>query len=326
MEFCPGIYEHAAALIGRRPWDVSRSRGLLVEAHATAWHRYRHRLVVVGVDVYNIEPEALGALVAEPPGNHVPAIVSHPFTELDELTGLPDFDPQAGRVPVILGAAAELAAACPGAEVRVPVCGPLAFANGLLGMENLLVGLMENAETAAAALDQLVSHQTGYLRAIKKAGVRPIIFESGATPPLLPVRMFEEIEAPALKSLFEAAAGIFGEWPPCIIGGDAAPIAPAFFKAGPGYVIAPSETDQAAFLAAAGENPGTHVRVNMAATLLAAADWPALESEALRAISLAATRANTSVGCGVVPFETAPDLVLRLRDFIQNHTTHQNPP
>jgi hypothetical protein len=138
--------------------------------------------------------------------------------------------------------------------------------------------------------------------------------------------MFEEIEAAALKSLFAAAAGIFGERPPCIIGGDAAPIATAFLQAGPGYVIAPSETDQAAFLAAATKAPGTHVRVNMAATLLAAADWPALESEALRAISLAATRANTSVGCGVVPFETAPDLVLRLRDFIQNHTTHQNPP
>jgi uroporphyrinogen decarboxylase len=318
MEFCPGIYEHAAALIGRRPWEVSRSRDLLVEAHAGAWRRYGQRLVVVGVDVYNIEPEAHGALVTEPAGNNVPAIARHPFEELEDLTDLPDFDTGAGRIPEILGAAADLVTTCAGAEVRVPVCGPMAFAGGLLGMENLLVGLLEDPETAEAAMANLVSHQTEYLRAIREAGARPVFFESGATPPLLPVTMFQDIEAPALGSLFDVAEAVFGERPPCIIGGEAAPIAPAFLEAGPGYVIAPSETDRAAFLAAAGPHPQIHVRVNMPATLLAGgAAWPEIESGALLAMNLAAERPNTSVGCGVVPFETDPALLLRLRDFIQ---------
>jgi hypothetical protein len=33
MIFSPGIYEHAAALISRTPWEVSRSADMMVEAH-----------------------------------------------------------------------------------------------------------------------------------------------------------------------------------------------------------------------------------------------------------------------------------------------------
>lgn len=284
MEFCPGIYEHAAALIGRIPWEVSRSTDLLVEAHHAAWASYGHRLVVVGIDVYNVEPEALGAEVGEPPGNNVPAIIRHPLEELGDLMNLPAFSAQAGRFPMILDAARALVPLCGAAEIRVPVCGPMAFANGLLGMENLLIGLMEDPQAAMEALDRLVSHQTGYLRAIAEVGVRPVFFESGTTPPLMSAAMFEEIEVPLLRRLFDSASAIFGERPPCIIGGDAAPIARAFLEAEPGYVIAPSETDQVGFIRTASAFPAIHVRVNMAATLLASGNWQALEQEARRAL------------------------------------------
>lgn len=317
MEFCLGVYEHAAALIGRRPWEVSRSQELLVAAHRKAWERYGQRMLVVGVDIYNIEPEALGAVVGEPPGNNVPAIVEHPFSELAELEGLSSFDQGAGRIPLVLAAAQELLTACVGAEVRVPVCGPMALASGLVGMENLLIGLVEDPELAGRVLRELVRHQLQYVEAIKAAGARPVFFESGATPPLLPVTLFEQIEAPLLRKLFHGAAAIFKESPPCIIGGDALPIADAFLRTGPGYVIAPSETDQAGFLAEASHHPEIHVRINMPSTHLASADWSELTSDALHAVKLATTRANTSVGCGVVPFETDPQLLDRLKIFIQ---------
>lgn len=318
MEFCPGIYEHAAALIGRTPWEVSRSAELLVEAHHTAWTRYGQRLVVVGIDVYNVEPEALGAEVGEPAGNNVPAIVEHPFGDLADFHGPPVFNPKAGRFPVVLDAARVLVSLCDGAEVRVPVCGPVAFANGLLGMENLLVGLMEDPQAAMELLGGFLSHQTGYMRAIAAVGARPLIFESGTTPPLMSAAMFKEIEVPLLRQLFETASGIFGERPPCIIGGDAAPIARALLEAGPGYVIAPSETDQAEFLRVASAFPGTHVRVNMTATLLACGGVRDLERDALRATGLAAGRPDSSVGCGVVPFEADPETLCHLRTFIES--------
>jgi hypothetical protein len=36
MDISPSVYEHAAALIGRTPWEVSRDPELLYAAHAEA--------------------------------------------------------------------------------------------------------------------------------------------------------------------------------------------------------------------------------------------------------------------------------------------------
>ena len=42
MALAAAVYEHAAYLIGRTPWEVSRNEGLTYEAHAEAYRRYRH--------------------------------------------------------------------------------------------------------------------------------------------------------------------------------------------------------------------------------------------------------------------------------------------
>ena len=60
------VYEHAAAVIGRTPWEVSRDKELLWQAQSEAFELYGHFPVVVGTDIYNIEAEAYGCTVAEP--------------------------------------------------------------------------------------------------------------------------------------------------------------------------------------------------------------------------------------------------------------------
>ena len=74
MDFSPSVYEHAAFLIGRTPWEVSRDAELLLEAHAEAFRRYRHAPIVVGIDIYNLEAEAYGGVVDQPHGTGIPAI------------------------------------------------------------------------------------------------------------------------------------------------------------------------------------------------------------------------------------------------------------
>jgi hypothetical protein len=92
-------------------------------------------------------------------------------------------------------------------------------------------------------------------------------------------------------------------------------------RAGPGWVIAPSETDQTAFLDHALEFPDIHVRVNMQASSLLSASLSDLEAEAMRCAHLAASRPNCSVGCGVVPFETPPATLLHVKSLIESFTT-----
>ena len=139
MELSPSIYEHAAAIIGRVPWDVSRDEGLLFDAHAAAYRLYRHTPIMPGIDIYNLEAEAYGGVVERPGGVGIPAI-PHPICKsasgLLELTPL---DPRRdGRIPMALRAAARLAAEFPEAQVRVPVSGPFSIASSLVGFETLL--------------------------------------------------------------------------------------------------------------------------------------------------------------------------------------------
>lgn len=317
MQFSPGIYEHAASLIGRRPWCVSRDSELLATAHITAWRRYRHPLVVAGIDVYNLEAEAYGAIISEPKGNNIPSISTHPCSEVVDILALPPLDPDSHvRIRGVLKAGRQIQAECPQALVYVPVCGPFSLAIGLLGMNELLMALVEDRAELVDALTHLLTGQRRYLKAIHDAGLRPMLFESGTTPPLLPVEAFETVEAPLLKELFAYAKELFGESPACIIGGDATPIVRPLLEAGPGYVIAPSETNQAAFIDRTRDFPDVHVRVNFPATVLLEKTYSRITDAADRALELAHHRVNTSVGCGVVPFETNPEILTRLGAYI----------
>lgn len=321
MLFSPGIYEHAAALIEKSPWQVSRDENLLVKAHHRAWTLYHHPMIVAGIDVYNTEPEAYGAHVAEPSGTNVPAIAKHPCETLEEVLQLIPFEPMKNRrMQSILNAGRRLKALCQGAEVCVPVCGPFALGIGLLGMDELLISVIEDPELLEQALYSLLPAQFAWLDTIYAAGLQPVIFESGTCPPLLPAAAFKKIEAPLLKELFRHAKNTSGAAPRCVIGGDASLIVQDFLEAGPGWVIAPSETNQKSFLSVAGKFPLIHTRVNMAATTLLESSFDSICSEADRCIELAASHPNSSIGCGVVPYETNPSTVCNLVKYLSQKT------
>lgn len=110
----------------------------------------------------------------------------------------------------------------------------------------------------------------------------------------------------------QASCDFFGKRPPCIIGGDASPIADHLLAANPGYVIAPAETDQTTFLADAVHYPDTHVRVHIPTAPLALGDRKTIRAELESLRPLVAGRTNISIGCGVVPYETDPSTL----DFI----------
>ncbi len=127
MELSPSVYEHAAAVIGRTPWEVSRDAELLFEAHAAAYRLYRQTPVMPGIDIYNLEAEAYGATVENPEGFGVPAIRQPILASARDLLALRPLDPKRdGRIPMQIAVAARLAAAFPEAVVRVPVSATVA--------------------------------------------------------------------------------------------------------------------------------------------------------------------------------------------------------
>ena len=316
IDFTAAVYEHAAYLIGRTPWEVSRDAELLSAAHAEAFCRYRHAPVVVGIDIYNLEAEAYGGVVDRPGGNGIPAIGTPILRSVHELADSQPFDPStAGRIPMVIDVAARLARELPEADVRVPVSGPFSIASSLLGLETLLCDVAMEPEATTAALRHLAGGQVAFCEAIRHAGLDIAFFESAAAPPLMAPATFRRVELPALTYTIERAAEVVGHPVPCIIGGDTTPILEAILETGTGYVICPAETDQEAFVAKIRDRTDVRVRVNLEPEIMVRGTPEQLRAEIGRIQRITADRPNVCVGTGAMPYETPPENVLLIEQI-----------
>ena len=320
MDFSPSVYEHAAFLIGRTPWEVCRDAELLFEAHAEAFRCYGHAPIVVGIDIYNLEAEAYGGSIDQPHGVGIPAIGRPICSSVYELAGLRPFDPaRAGRIPMVIEVAQRLARQFPGADIRVPLSGPFSIAANLVGFERLLCDAVGEPAAAAAALEHLVEGQVSFCEAIFRRGLEIAFFESAAAPPLLSPKLFRAVELPALRGIITRTSQIVGRPVPCVIGGDTTPILEAMLETGTGAVICPIETDQEAFMKKIRDRTEIRVRINTSSEIMVFGTRAELRGEFDRIERLAAGRANVCMGTGALPYETPPENVLWLRELCRAH-------
>lgn len=318
MNFSPSVYEHAAQLIDRSPWEVSRNGDLLFQSHARALRLYQHSPVIVGIDIYNLEAEAYGAQIDPPEADGIPAISKPLCSSVSDVKKLPLFHPSKdGRISMVIQTGKKLAEAFPEAEVRIPVSGPFSIASNLVGFESLLMEMITNPDQVRDALDHLVGGQIRFCQEIIQNKLNISFFESSATPPLISPHMFEAVVLPALKSMIDQASAITGRQVPCIIGGDTAPILEAILKTGTRYVICPSETDQKKFMEKMKHYPEVMVRINMNPGILASGNLKLIHEEVDRILALASGREKACIGTGVLPFETEPDVVLLVKEYIE---------
>ena len=312
------VYEHAAFLIGRRPWEVSRDAELTFRAHAEAYRRYRHTPVVVSIDIYNLEAEAYGAVVQEPRGDGIPAIMEPLCRSVDEMAQLAYFDPAtAGRIPMILDVARRMAGELPAADIRVPMAGPFSIASSLLGIERLLCEAVTRPDETAAALMHLVEGQELFCKAVRGAGVGVAFFESAAAPPMLSPNLFRRVELPALKAVIQRGSAIMNDPLPCVMGGDTAPIVDDLLETGTGYLVNPIETDQEAFMKKIRDRTDVRVRVNAAPVIMARGSRQEIRDEVERIFRIAAGRENVCLGTSALPYETPPENVLWVKELCE---------
>ncbi len=318
MDLSPSVYEHAAAVIGRTPWEVSRDPELLFAGHAAAYRLYRHTPIMPGIDIYNLEAEAYGAKVENPGGTGIPAISKPICRSAADLLELEPLNPRiAGRIPMVIQVATRLAKAFPETQVRVPVSGPFSIASNLVGFETLLCDVAAQPDVVAAALMHLVRGQLAFTEEIREHGLDIAFFESAACPPLLSPANFRRLELPALKALLGGMAEILGHPVPCIIGGDTAPILDAMLETGTSYVVAPYETNQEVFVRKIWDRTDIRIRVNTGSEIISRGPWEAIQADADRILRIVAGRPNVCMGTGALPYETPPENVLRLMDYVR---------
>lgn len=318
MNISPSVYEHAARFVKRSPWDVSRDAELLYQAHAGAYQYYRHTPIMPGIDIYNLEPEAYGATVEKPVGENIPAIGRHIFDTARALLDLPPLNPaRDGRIPMLIAAAKRLHETFPEADIRVPVSGPFSIASNLVGFNTLLSDIIAEPRMVADALMHLVDGQVAFARAIKGAGVDIAFFESSACPPLLSPDLFREVELPALKEAMRRMAQVVEHPIPCIIGGNTEPILDMMIETGTSYLVCPFETNQAKFLARVWDRTDIRIRVNGDLRAIAGGTWEQIKADADRLMGLVKGRPNVCLGTGALPYETPPENVRRLMEYVE---------
>ena len=320
IPFTPAVYEHAATLIGRSPWEVSREPELVFAGHREAFLRYRHTPVVVGIDIYNLEPEAYGATVWEPSGNGIPAIHDVLCPTLDEALALPPYDPATdGRIAMMIDVGKRLVDELPDAEVRIPVSGPFSIAFNLRGIGGLCEDVAFRPEDVAKFLMQLSENQAAFCRAVVDAGLDVAFFESAASPPMLSPKDFHNLELPALKRVIAIAESYVNHPVPCIMGGDTLRILDDILATGTGFVVCNVETDQAEFIKRAGwSHPHVKIRVNMDPVVVACDDAETIYREIDRILAITSDHPNCLMGTGCLPYETPPENIQLIHDYLAN--------
>jgi uroporphyrinogen decarboxylase len=319
MNFQPAVYEHAANLIHKSPWSVSRDVHLLVEAHTAAYQMYQHIPISVGIDIYNLEAEAYGAVIKGPAGNNIPAVSRFPATTCHDILKIHHFNPQKdGRIPLVLKAGKMLRQKFPQAQIKIPVSGPFSLAANLMGLDNLLLECVLGPQKVKKVLFHLVEGQLDFCKEIKSTGLDATIFESASAPPLLSPKLFKDIELPSLKYLLDQVTEIFGHQQALILGGDTAPILSYLLECNPGYLICPFETNQTQFMEKMKKKPEVMVRINMDPHVFIGENLKAVFQEANRVVQIAGSRKNVCVGSGALPFEANPAIVLEIKNYINS--------
>jgi uroporphyrinogen-III decarboxylase len=289
----------------------------LARAHIAAYATYGHEPIVVGIDVYNVEAEAYGAELVMGGLDELPHLAGPIVRGPCDIKALPAFDPEiTGRMPVLLRAAQVVREACPHAELCVPMCGPVTLAAQLMGIETLLCAAYEEPFAVQAVLRRLANAQLSWYAAIRRLGLRAVVFESAASPPLFSPHLFRQIVAPTLRAMLQAMRELGGEQMPLVMGGDMAEVAETLLPMPVRAVICPAETDQTRFLRVLAARKDVSVRVNMRAGLIASPTWAPIQTELDRVMLLARTGGRSIIGTGVVPYHTSPDNIRRAQAYV----------
>lgn len=315
LPFEPAIYEHKAALIGEAPERVSRSADLIVRAVLEEHRVYGADLITVGIDVYNIEAEALGAELGRVAENACPE-VARPLYDLADLPELePPRIPQAGRFALMLEAGQRVMAAIGDrVRVRVGASGPVSIASRLVGLEPLIMGLAMGDREAVRLLDFTTGIARAWCGALRQAGLAVIVFDSAASPPLFSPPLFAEHVEPRHRSIMRTLAESGQIERPLILGGDTSSIVPSLLRTEATTLIRDFAADARPF-AAALTGSGIAVRRNAAPAALMHGEPETLARHYVQDLMLFE---RPIAGTGILPYDFDPAAWLRFRDRVRD--------
>lgn len=317
VPFVPAVYEQKAFLIGKTPSEVSRDAELLYRAIMVEAETYQADALVVGMDVYNLEAEAIGSKVTFYDGadDSIPGIRpgDHAIAFGADLSALVRPNPlKSGRMPLNLEVARRLATLNQTVPVRGALSGPFSLALNLLGPEDFFVGMIQDPDYCTRVLEFCTDTIIDFGQAYLDVGIGTIMFDSQASPELLSPEMFEEKVSPhihrAIATLRKAGDAVC----PLIIGGNTTPMLDTYLGTGTGQILCDFSADWSIFRERCTAERMA-VRRNMNPRLIEKGDPQAILDTARQYIKDADGMPGFILGTAIVPFGTPTENVLAVR-------------
>ena len=318
IPFVPAIYEHKGALVGKTPSEVCRNADYLYAGLKKELEVYDPDMLVIGIDVYNVEAEAMGAPVVYFDDNTVPAIVDPFVTRPDDMAKLRVADPETdARMPVYLRVAEALGREL-GAEMilRGAVTGPYSMASALVGTQKFILATMEEPEFCEKLIAFCARATVDFGKAFLKRGVEPILFDSYATPTLASPRLFRTMVTPIYRDFVIPelkAAG--GRYMPFIIGGNTTPVIDDLIASGAAQYLC----DRPASLEKWREKAlraGVPFRANVDARLVNTGPVSEIRRQSLEILRECKDHPGFLLGCGVVAYDGRVEYVKAISQAI----------
>lgn len=316
--FLPAIYEHKAWFIGCTPSAISRDANLLARAVLAEHEAIGPDALVVGVDVYNLEAEAVGCKVTfyEGDDTSIPGISpgNHLLHVGDDLTNAPLPNPlKDGRMPVNLEAVRQVRRAL-GSDywLRGSISGPFSLAISLVGAEAVFLSCYDNPDWVRSLLDYAGRIIKEFAKGYIDAGAELIVFDSQASPDLLSPQMYEEFVLPVTQELVQWAAGQGVRDMPLIIGGNTTPIAGLLAQTGANNLLCDFTSDFDEWAAACREH-GRAFRRNISPRLIQSATPDEIHALAAEELRRGRDLPGFIMGTGVIAFGTPNENVLAIK-------------
>lgn len=316
--FLPAIYEHKAAFIGRTPSAIARDADLLTRAMLAEFEAVQADALVVGVDVYNVEAEAVGCEVTYYDGDDtsIPGIEPghHPLRVGDDVAAAKVPNPRRdGRMPINLEVARRVRKEV-GSDywLRGAVSGPFSLAISLVGAENLFIACLDQPEWVREALAYAGRIIKAFGQGYIDAGAELIVFDSQASPALLSPDMYEQFVLPVTRELAAWAATQGVRDVPLVIGGNTTPIADLLARTGCNNLLCDCTAEFDAW-ADACRRHGRAMRRNIAPRLIETGTPEEIHRVAAGEVARGRSLPGFIMGTAVIPFGTPTENILAVK-------------
>jgi len=323
IPFSPAVYSHKAFIIDDTPTNVATNPDKLFKSLMKEYELYKPDFLNVGIDVYNVEAEALGVEIKYYDDFSIPAVKNYIIEDIEDIDFVKIPNPEKdGRMPIFIGTTKNIVKEL-GKEVyiRGALSGPFSLASIIFGFERLLFSLITEPESVKRLLEFSCRVIERYAKAFINTGAGIVIFDSRCSPPNISPKSYKEVVAPFHKRLMEYFKENNVDIRPLIIGGDTNLIVKHLFDVEANLILSDYNSDFDIFLNYS-EAKHIFVRRNIDPVFIYNENPEKIYNETYKLLKNCSKFKRVILGTGIIPFDTPSENVLAVKkaliDFYRN--------